>query len=806
MKQNIKLVLKKIKNKYYRFKLKYLKYYRKLKIDDSFIMIEAQHGAGIMGNMYYVLKEIRTNPKYQNYKVAVVVRGSKIPEVRRFLQNKNIENYEMVTLASKRFYEVLASAKYLITDTSMTPNYIKKDGQVLINTWHGTPLKYLGKKVRSEPHTIGNVQRNFIQSDYLLYPNEYMKNHMIEDYMLENVCKAKVLLSGYPRNTVFFDDDVRNEIRDKYELNDKQVIAYMPTWRGVVGKVEEKISNTYVNYFLLEIDKKLNENQILYVNLHPFVGSSINYRMFKNIKPFPKEYETYEFLSASDCLITDYSSVFIDYVLSNKKIILFTYDEEEYLKDRGMYLNIKDLPFPSVKTIDELLDEINSPINYKYDKFVKDFCPFDSKDATSLFCEKTILGIDNEIKEEEIPNNGKDNVLIYAGNLAKNGITTSIRNLLNSLDLDKHNYYITFLTKAVAPYKDILFEIPDKVKYIPMPNGLNGSFKDKVITLLYYLGIIKAKTFMKHESNVYRLELKRLYGDINFSSVIQFSGYEKRNIVLFSLFDCNTIIYVHSNMQKEIETRKTQRKDILKYAYTHYNKIAVVTDGLIESTMKFNAPRENIYVSNNIINYEDVQSKSKMDIIFDSNTNISIETEKFMDILNDKKLKKFITIGRFSKEKGHMRLVNAFNKFYCEDKNNNNYLIIIGGHGNEYNHLLEHIKSLECSNNVILVKSVSNPYSILKRCDYFIFSSFYEGFGLVVVEADIVGMPVVSTNIDGIRKFMTDNKGTMVDNSEEGLYEGFKLLASNKVKKMKVDYDKYNKNAIKEFEQLLENE
>lgn len=174
--------------------------------------------------------------------------------------------------------------------------------------------------------------------------------------------------------------------------------------------------------------------------------------------------------------------------------------------------------------------------------------------------------------------------------------------------------------------------------------------------------------------------------------------------------------------------------------------------------------------------------------------------EELNYILNSRN-KKFITIGRFSKEKGHERLIDAFEKLYQKD--NSIYLIIIGGYGKEYRNILEKAQNLSCKDNLIIIKYVSNPYAILKKCDYFILPSFYEGFGIVIAEADILGKPVVATNIVGPAKFMQKYGGTLVENSEEGVYEGLKLLYEGKVKPMNVDFEKYNDEAIMEFEKLL---
>ena len=93
---------------------------------------------------------------------------------------------------------------------------------------------------------------------------------------------------------------------------------------------------------------------------------------------------------------------------------------------------------------------------------------------------------------------------------------------------------------------------------------------------------------------------------------------------------------------------------------------------------------------------------------------------------------------------------------------------------------------------------------MLSKCDYFVLSSIYEGFGLVLAEADILGKPVISTDIPGPRTFMQKHGGTLVDNSERGILDGMQRLARGEIKAMNVDYAKYNEEIIAEFESLFE--
>ena len=63
---------------------------------------------------------------------------------------------------------------------------------------------------------------------------------------------------------------------------------------------------------------------------------------------------------------------------------------------------------------------------------------------------------------------------------------------------------------------------------------------------------------------------------------------------------------------------------------------------------------------------------------------------------------------------------------------------------------------------------MSNPMPVLKQCDLFILSSIYEGLGLVILEADTLGIPAISTDIPGPRGFMREHGGYLVEPNSEG--------------------------------------
>lgn len=784
----------------------YINNFQKSPLDNKKILLEAQHGGEISGNIFYILKELTSNQEYSSYKIYLTYKPKSKQKILKILNNYNIKNIKLVRLLSFEYMKTVATAKYLFNDNTFLPFFTKREGQVYLNTWHGTPLKTLGKSIKNAMHNIGNTQKNFVCADYLLYPNKYTMEHMVEDYMLKNLANGTCVLAGYPRNTVFFDKERSSALRKEFADDNTRIYAYMPTWRGAIGALD-KNANDQVTEYLNEIDKLLNNNEVLYVNLHPIAVKNVDFSQFSRIKKFPENLETYDFLNCTDCLVTDYSSVFYDYAITEKKCILFTYDEEEYFAERGVYKPISELPFPQVKTVEELVYEMRSAKNYDDKDFLSEYCTYDCADSVKNILDLVFYSKKSEkIQLEKIPHNNKKNILINAGNLDRNGVTTSLYNLLNNVDTKENNYYICFPLRV---NRNTLADLPDGVGYFPMHDRLNLSF----IKNIYWYAFIKSFAIKKNIMSIdfidktlkddWQYEIKRLFGGAHFDHAIQFTGYSPKMTLLFANFDCKRTIYVHSDMRKEIETRGNQREDVLKYAYRTYDNVALVTEDIFESTSTFVADTNNFKIAHNVIAHEEILKRGMQDIIFEEDvTQSNKPLEEIKQILNsDAKI--IISIGRYSPEKDHKRMVDAFNKIYNEYKNS--YFIIIGG--NQYNKnyyiLSEYVNTLPCRDNVILILSMKNPLPIVKACDGFILASHYEGFGLVLAEADILGLPVVSTDITGPRTFMNNNNGTLVENTIDGVEKGFRLLLEGKVPMLTTDYKKYNENAVNEFMDLL---
>lgn len=809
--RKIKIIFRNLKKykKNTEFKARFLftKYYDKLPIDDNTILIESFNGLNFNGSPYYIFKEL-CKEQYSKYIKYIAVNKDKIDQLKEFLSQKNFDmnQTKIIIRHSKKYCRVLSQAKYLINNVSFPAYFIKKEKQIYLNTWHGTPLKGLGRSINNNPHAIGNVIRNFLMADYIMYPNEYSFNHMRPDYMLDNLYKGEYLLTGSPNNDAFFDVGSREFIKKELGILDKKIIVYMPTWRDKDKNAINDYQLYYIMHLLYELENNCDDDTLIYVKLHHLGESAIDISDFKKIRYFPEEYETYEFLNIADALITDYSSVMFDFALTNKKIILYQYDKEKYFNGRSVYFDVEKLPFIKTDNVNDVCHEIKDLSNFpSYQKEMDKFIKLNYANSSEKICDFLINNNKhkeiNEIKSKEF-NNNKENVLIYTGSLLQNGITASLKGLLSNLDLDKYNFILTFYKNKVKNSLDFINNLDKKILYIPIQGRKNFTVSEAICHFLYFKLNLNFKFIQRKLAKVHSREVKRLYPNIKFKDVIHFTGYERYIVHIFGAMNAKKILYTHNDLKKELKTRKNVHSNTLKYAYENYDRIVIIRDTMKDEIISFypKINKNKIYLVPNLNDIDNIINKSKLEISFDDNTYCNIELSKLQEILNNKKVYKFINVARYSPEKGIERLIEAFKKF--KKQNPNNYLIIIGGHGKSFNAIKESVEFED--DNIILIKSLKNPFSILKKCDLFIMSSYYEGLPMAIMEALILNKPVVCTDITGPREFLNQGYGYLVSNSEEGLISGMNKFKDGELKNLKkFDSKEFNENALKKFYNLL---
>jgi len=464
--------------------------------------VESRGGGDLAGNIFEIAQELCA----RGIKVYLSVDPKWINKVKEILITGNFNGLKIVPKFSRAYYKALATSKYWFNDMVFEDTIIKRNGQIYINVWHGTPLKKLDFDIKDQRHNSGGASRDFLKCDYLAVPSKFLFQKLLSSGCIENIFKGKALYSGYPRNSVFFDTNKREKVRKELKIEDKEIFVYMPTWRGNLLNHSKTSGQYSIEKILDFFEQNLKDNQIMLVKLHNYAVEKINYNRYKKVQPFPTQFDTYTVLNTADCLITDYSSVFFDYANTRKKIILFTHDKETYIKERGLYLDLDELPYPKVETYDELKKELNIQKDYDDSKFINEFCTYDCADSVKKMLDY-VINKKEVCHTEQIVPNGKKNVLLYDADIKLRiiGFRDS-EEFLKNIDTKETNYYYCFPQWKLKSTPSFIRNIRDDIYLF--------SFTTKPITL-WTEKIIMKITGKKCLRAIKTRELNRqIYGDV----------------------------------------------------------------------------------------------------------------------------------------------------------------------------------------------------------------------------------------------------------------------------------------------------
>lgn len=554
----------------------YTKMYEKLSVNPKDILFESKHGEDIAGNIFALIKELK-NESYKDYRILLAMENDYMEQYRSLLAHYGLDHVTMIDIRSKAYVKALASAKYLVTDTSFPPYYIKKKEQVYLNTWHGTPLKAMGRIVPEREYALGNVQRNFLIADYLLYQNEFSRDAFQEDYMFKNIYPGTTLISGYPRNSAFFHKNRYLQIRQEVKIDDKQVIVYMPTWRGLLHKKETSKQLDMLGQYFTAIDSKLTDSQVFYVKLHPFVKDEMDFSGYKHIKEFPHKYETYDFLNASDVLVTDYSSIMFDYGVTQRKMILFTYDREEYKNGRGLYLDLDTLELPKADTVEELIAELQVE-NKGYPKFHQKFCSYDSINTPTQIIETLLYGATKELnnfKMEKTVSTDKKKVFVFIKGVKKDHYTEKLIDSINSIDSNKNDVYVCLKANNARKSSNMLSLFKKEVNYFSISYEINYSRMDYILSKLRLQLGVNIGFANKRIDKIMQREIRKYFADVSFDYVIHHSELDRMVGHMCCLLGKVTIYnFKYFNIHKYKDSRDHRKQ--VKYFIRRFPKYTKV--------------------------------------------------------------------------------------------------------------------------------------------------------------------------------------------------------------------------------------
>lgn len=816
---------KNMKNINFSRQVEYKKAFKKYNVKDNVILYESFHGKGMTDNPFAIFKYLLNNPNFENMKHVWVLNNYENNGYYDYY--KEFTNVEFVKTHSTEYFYYLSSAKYLINSVSFPPYFIKKEKQVYVNTWHGTPLKTLGKDMHGAISQHSNLQKNFLQTDYILSSNEFTSEKIVYSHDINDIYPGKVLENGYPRiDNVFCKSQVLESTFPILKSSKKRVL-YAPTWRGEVGKVEDIVFQIIqsINDIVENID---TDNYEFLVKVHPLVYKYIKEIDFEEVTLIPNWVDTNELLYYVDILVTDYSSIFFDFLVTNKPIIFYLYDKEEYLDKRGVYLDLDDLPgsicltsedvSKNIEQSDAIMDRRKGQIEGYKAKFIN----YDNGKATKDYVDRIFLGKPNVTERDY--NNKKPNVVLYAGAFLNNGVTSSIINLSKLFPYDKYNLIIIDKNKGDKTFENNIKRLSPNVHMAYRGGGTNLTYYEwiRYNRFMNYAKVENVDFYKK----IVQQEWKRLLGNVEIEVGIDFSGYVPFWTFMMAFSDfSNKIIYQHNDMAAEklkiIDGKKVHLKNLARIfaLYKYFDYIAAVG----EKTLELNKNNLSEYTNKNqfiyIPNVLDIDSLFMHRIkplleetkIYHKDVLLIEDEQKYGKvkataiIAPTKKGKNFINIGRFSPEKDQDKLLRAFDLFLKEEGRQHQLYMV--GTGELEKSLKAKATDLGIEDNVVFTGQTSQAIELLDKCDCFILSSNHEGQPMTLLEAIALNKPVITTNIEGNRSVLGDNSqyGDIVENSVYGLVSGMKDFLSGKMKsKTNFDIKNYDDYAIDKFTRMLD--
>ncbi len=295
------------------------------------------------------------------------------------LFQENIPN--LLYINNLKSYFIFLRAEYIFTDCDLydvNPWLSYQPGKFnVINLWHWDPIKaiwYISQAKESKGKwwfskvIFKNYFWNIVKlwcSSSLFFQKILNTWHLTEKYKI----------TGLPRNDIFFRNDLEifNIKENLHFDNYKKIFLYVPTWRQDSYEIKPFSKN-----FIEILNSSCEENNFLFVIKSHQNSDSILYKNYSNIIDISKgNLDSQEVMKYSDCMITDYSSIFIDFMLLDKPIFFYAYDYENYKNNlvnlvddyencvikKGICYNEKDL-LSYIKNIENIFKDKNYKQNF----------------------------------------------------------------------------------------------------------------------------------------------------------------------------------------------------------------------------------------------------------------------------------------------------------------------------------------------------------------------------------------------------------------------------------------------------------
>ena len=276
---------------------------------------------------------------------------------------------------SSAYYRALATTRYLVNNVTFPPLFDKRDDQVYLNTWHGTPLKRMGRDAGAPFSQIANTVANFEAADVLLSGSPYMTSTMYAQAY--GVDTAHVVEVGSPRIDVQF-----------VPGDDPDLVLYAPTWQEAsYTRAVDDLDEVAARMAAIAEAVPRGLRPVLRVHGKLAAQAARDPRLMPYL--IAPEVGTNALLARCRTVITDFSSVAFDFLATGTRLMFFT--PMDY--PRGVYLSDDDLPGPRTDDLSALQQWLSdgppaAPVTVESAR--ARFCPQEDGKATARVVERLL--------------------------------------------------------------------------------------------------------------------------------------------------------------------------------------------------------------------------------------------------------------------------------------------------------------------------------------------------------------------------------------------------------------------------------
>ncbi|MEO6944335.1 MAG: glycosyltransferase [Lacisediminihabitans sp.] len=795
------------------------------------VLYESFSGNGALDNPEALFRELFRAPDMSDLRhIWVLDDRSDHTEIRaEFAHDRRVR---FVRYRSVSYFRALATSGYLINNATFPIEFAKRPGQIYINTWHGTPLKKMGYDMPSGALDSANTLRNFLSADFLLSQNHFMTQHMYESaYKLRGAFQGQVIEEGYPRvDRQFLDHASFLQGRARLEsagiaLEGRHVVLYAPTWKGDSFANPEDDANQLLST-VAEIQEHLGSSDYVVLLkthqvVHRFAAKNPKLRSIL----VPNDIPTNTVLGLASVLITDYSSIFFDFLATGQPIIFYTPDAADYTDSRGTYFAASELPGPVLTSLALVADAIVASTSGRaggephplYGAWRQRFVGRDDGGAAARVINAAFRNRFDPRRVFTLSEDSRTSILLHIGGMRSNGITASALNLLDSINHDL--YDVSIVIRRPRGQEQVANQalIHPRVRQFHRSGGMNG----------HKIPHYRRKSSERHgtpdnhhssrtQAALWDDEWRRTFGDTIFDAVIDFSGYSVfwATLLLHSP-KATHLIWLHNDMAAEVDRavggRRRMRHTLpaVFALYSQHDRLVSVSESLaklnrLSLSQKYRIDPQAFVASRNLINATHIRElarESLESLTTNRVQDVSAGAPEWLDAFARHEGRVwFVSVGRYSPEKNHARLIRAFALVHSAHPEAR---LLVIGYGSLQASLQHQIDSLRLGKVAYLTGLLTNPFPALALADCFVLSSKYEGQPMVLLEAALMNLPIVSTRFESIDDALPPDTIHIVEQDDSALAEGMNDYIDGRVSGSVLDAAAYNADALHEFEGVI---